>query len=87
MVEKVTVTVTSEMTRLGEILFTVKSHNGLYRSKCLHDALSMADVKMTGIHDITDSFWRKMATVEHFSIESKHLRFDERVKNKRSEEV
>lgn len=79
MVENVTITVYTEMTRLGEVIFTVRSHTGIHKSKCLHDALSNADIKMTGIDGIIGSAWNKMKTSEHFLIESKHIRFNDRV--------
>ena len=74
MVEKVTVTVYAELTRYGEVEFSVNSHRGMFKRKCLHDALSDADIKMTGIEDIVNSFRRKLNQVEHFAIESKHTR-------------
>lgn len=81
MVEKVTVTVYAELTKYGEVEFAVKSHQGLFKRKCLHDALSDADIKMTGIEDILKAFNKKLKHVEHFAIESKHTRlYDERGK-------
>jgi len=74
MVEKVTITISSELTSYGEVVFSVKSHMGIFKSKCLHDALSDADIKMTGITDMVDTFRRKMKTVNHFSLETKHTR-------------
>jgi hypothetical protein len=79
MVEKVTVTVYAQLTKYGEVEFSVNSHRGMFKRKCLHDALSDADIKMTGIEDIVNSFRRKLNQVEHFAIESKHTRLhDER---------
>lgn len=74
MVDKITVTINTELTPYGEVIFSVKSHMGIYKRKCLHDALSDADIKMTGITDIVDTFRRKMKTVSHFSLETKHTR-------------
>jgi hypothetical protein len=74
MVEKVTVTVYAQLTKYGEVEFSVNSHRGMFKRKCLHDALSDADIKMTGIEDIVNSFRRKLNQVEHFAIESKHTR-------------
>jgi hypothetical protein len=78
MVEKITVTVHTQLTQYGEVEFVVKSHQGISKRKCLHDALSDADIKMTGIEDILKSFRRRLKHVEHFAIESKHTRlYDE----------
>jgi hypothetical protein len=78
MVEKVTVTIYAQLTKYGELEFSVNSHRGMFKRKCLHDALSDADIKMTGIEDIVNSFRRKLNQVEHFAIESKHIRsYDE----------
>lgn len=74
MVEKITVTITSELTRYGEVEFSVKSHKGIFKSKCLHDALSYADIKMTGISDMVDSTRRRMKSVNHFSLETRYTR-------------
>ena len=74
MVEKVTVTVYTQLTRYGEVEFSVKSHKGIFKRKCLHDALSDADIKITGINDIVKSFTRKLKHVEHFAVKSEHTR-------------
>lgn len=78
MVEKVTVTVWSQLTRYGEVEFTVKSHKGIFKRKCLHDALSEADIKMTGIDDMIKSYNKKLKHVEHFAVKSEYTRlYDE----------
>lgn len=78
MVEKVTVTVWSQLTRYGEVEFMVKSHKGIFKRKCLHDALSDADIKMTGIDDMIKLFTKKLKNVEHFAVKSEHTRlYDE----------
>jgi hypothetical protein len=74
MVEKITVTVYAQLTKYGEVEFSVNSHRGMFKRKCLHDALSDADIKMTGIESIVNSFRRRLNHVEHFAIESKHTR-------------
>lgn len=74
MVEKVTVTVWSQLTRYGEVEFTVKSHKGVFKRKCLHDALSDADIKMTGIDDVIKSYTQRLKYVEHFVVKSKDTR-------------
>jgi hypothetical protein len=78
MVEKVTVTIWTELTKYGEVEFSVKSHKGLFKRKCLHDALSEADIKMTGIDDMIKSFTKKLKHVEHFAVNSQDTRlYDE----------
>lgn len=74
MVEKITVTVWSQLTKYGEVEFTVKSHKGLFKRKCLHDALSDADIKMTGIDDVIKSYTQRLKHVEHFVVKSKDTR-------------
>lgn len=78
MVEKVTITISSELTQYGEVVFSVKSHMGIFKSKCLHDALSDADIKMTGITDMVDTVYRQMKSVNHFALETKHTRLYDR---------
>lgn len=80
MVDKITVTVYAELNQYGEVEFCVNSHTGAHKRKCLHDALSDADIKMTGIEDILNSFRRKLKHVEHFPIESKHTRLYEPIR-------
>ena len=84
MVDKITVTVHTELTQYGEVVFSVKSHAGIFKRKCLHDALSDADIKMTGIEDVIKSFRRRLKNVEHFAIESNHIRLHE--ENRETEE-
>lgn len=74
MVDKITITISTELTKYGEVLFSVKSHTGIHKSKCLHDALSDADIKMTGITDMVDTLYRKMKSVNHFALETKYTR-------------
>ncbi len=74
MVEKITVTVYAQLTKYGEVEFSVNSHKGMFKRKCLHDALSDAGIKMTGIENIVNSFRRRLNHVEHFAIESKYTR-------------
>jgi hypothetical protein len=85
MVDKITVTVHTELTQYGEVIFSVKSHAGIFKRKCLHDALSDADIKMTGIEDIIKSFRRRLKNVEHFAIESKHIRLHDREREESTE--
>ena len=77
MVEKITVTITTELTRYGEVEFSVKSHKGLFKSKCLHDALSYADIKMTGISDMVDTTRKRMKSINHFALETRYTRLYE----------
>ncbi len=78
MVDKITVTVHTELTQYGEVVFSVKSHMGVFKSKCLHDALSDADIKMTGITNIVDTTYRKMRSVNHYNLETIHTRLYDR---------
>ncbi len=78
MVEKVTITITTELTRYGEVVFSVKSHAGIFKSKCLHDALSDADIKMTGITEMVDSTYRQLKTTTHYALETIHTRLYDR---------
>ena len=74
MVNKVTITITTELTRYGEVVFSVKSHAGIFKSKCLHDALSDANIKMTGITEMVDSTYRQLKTTTHYALETTHTR-------------
>jgi hypothetical protein len=74
MVNKITVTIYTELSRYGEVVFAVKSYDGTFRNKCLHDALSEAGIKMTGITDMVQSLDRQLRTVTHFSLETNHTR-------------
>lgn len=85
MVEKVTITITTELTRYGEVVFSVKSHTGIFKSKCLHDALSDADIKMTGITEMVDSTYRQLKTTTHYALETIHTRLYDRKREESSE--
>ena len=71
------VDVQTELTQYGEVQFVVIGPRGVSRSKCLHDALSIYGIKMTGIGDIIHDVSLKLKTETSFIIDKENLRKDD----------
>lgn len=72
-----TVDVRTELTQYGEIQFIVTGPRGIARSKCLHDALSIYGIKMTGIGNIVHDVSLKLKTETIFVVDKENLRKDD----------
>lgn len=62
------VIVRTELTVYGEVQFVVSTDKGIFVNKCLHDALSEANIKMTGIGPIVDNHRSKLKFNREFKI-------------------
>ena len=62
------VRVTTRLTKYGEVEFKVVTSKGSFFNKCLHDALSEADIKMTAIGGILAAYETKLDLKRDFKI-------------------
>jgi hypothetical protein len=68
------VKVITRLTKYGEVVFIVTTSKGNFSSKCLHDALSEAGIKMTGITDIVTTYQKELDLKRDFKISRNEFR-------------
>ena len=68
------VKVITRLTKYGEVVFIVTTSKGNFSSKCLHDALSEAGIKMTGIGGILAAYETKLDLKRDFKISRNEFR-------------
>jgi hypothetical protein len=68
------VRVTTRLTKYGEVEFKVVTSKGSFANKCLHDALSEAGIKMTGIGGILAAYETKLDLKRDFKISRNEFR-------------
>ena len=68
------VRVITKLTKYGEVVFIVTTSKGNFSSKCLHDALSEAGIKMTGIGGILAAYETKLDLKRDFKISRNEFR-------------
>jgi hypothetical protein len=68
------VRVTTRLTKYGEVEFKVVTSKGSFANKCLHDALSEAGIKMTGVGGILAAYETKLDLKRDFKISRNEFR-------------
>lgn len=68
------VRVTTRLTKYGEVEFKVVTSKGSFANKCIHDALSEAGIKMTGIGGILAAYETKLDLKRDFKISRNEFR-------------